>query len=101
MLTEKTFDAGEIVINFAEGEAAGPPLVMLHGSTLRWQTFGNFIPTLEQSWHIYACDLRGHGKSGRASQAIVSVISCPTQSLLSSDSLASLPCCLAFQREPW
>ncbi len=66
MLTEKTFDTGEIVINFTEGEAAGPPLVMLHGSTLRWQSFGYFIPVLEQSWHIYACDLRGHGKSGRA-----------------------------------
>ncbi len=66
MLTEKTFDTGEIVINFAEGEAAGPPLVMLHGSTLRWQSFGDLIPVLEQSWHIYACDLRGHGKSGRA-----------------------------------
>ncbi|HEY3232994.1 MAG TPA: alpha/beta hydrolase, partial [Roseiflexaceae bacterium] len=66
MLTEKSFDTGEIVINFAEGEAAGPPLVMLHGSTQNWQRFGEFIPTLEPSWHIYACDLRGHGKSGRA-----------------------------------
>ncbi len=67
MLTEKSFDTGEIVINFAEGDTAGTPLVMLHGSTLRWQTFEEFIPTLEQSWHIYACDLRGHGRSGRAS----------------------------------
>ncbi|HEX5840581.1 MAG TPA: alpha/beta hydrolase [Anaerolineales bacterium] len=66
MLTERSFDTGEIVINFAEGDTAGPPLVMLHGSTLRWQTFGEFIPTLEQNWHIYACDLRGHGKSGPA-----------------------------------
>jgi len=67
MVTEKSFDTGEIIINFAEGDTAGPPLVLLHGSTLRWQTFGEFIPTLEQDWHIYACDLRGHGKSGRAS----------------------------------
>jgi pimeloyl-ACP methyl ester carboxylesterase len=66
MLTEKSFDTGEILINFAEGDTADPPLVMLHGSTLRWQTFGEFIPTLEQKWHIFACDLRGHGKSGRA-----------------------------------
>ena len=65
-MTEKSFDTGEIVINFAEGDTAGPPLVMLHGSTLRWQTFGEFISPLEQNWHIYACDLRGHGKSGRA-----------------------------------
>jgi pimeloyl-ACP methyl ester carboxylesterase len=66
MLTEKSFDTGEIIINFAEGDTAGPPLVLLHGATLRWQTFGEFIPTLERDWHIYACDLRGHGKSGRA-----------------------------------
>lgn len=66
MLTEKSFDTGEIIINFAESDIAGLPLVMLHGSTLRWQTFGEFIPTLEEKWHIYACDLRGHGKSGRA-----------------------------------
>ena len=67
MLSEKSFDTGEILINFAEGDTAAPPLVMLHGSTLCWQTFGEFIHTLEQNWHIYACDLRGHGKSGRAS----------------------------------
>ena len=66
MLTEKSFDTGEIVINFAEGDTLGPPLVILHGSTLRWQTLGEFILTLEEKWHIYACDLRGHGKSGRA-----------------------------------
>jgi pimeloyl-ACP methyl ester carboxylesterase len=66
MLTEKSFDIGEIVINFAESDTVGPPLVMLHGSTLNWQTFDGFIPTLAQAWHIYACDLRGHGKSGRA-----------------------------------
>lgn len=66
MLTEKSFDTGEVVINYAEGEVNGPPLVMLHGSTLNWQSFEEFIPTLEQSWQIYACDLRGHGKSGRA-----------------------------------
>jgi len=66
MLTERTFDTGEVVINFAEGETAGPPLVMLHGATLNWQTLGEFIPALEQQWHLFACDLRGHGKSGRS-----------------------------------
>jgi pimeloyl-ACP methyl ester carboxylesterase len=66
MLTEKSFDTGEIVINFAEGDTPGPPLVMLHGSTLNWQTFDGFIPALSQTWHVYACDLRGHGKSGRS-----------------------------------
>ena len=84
MLTEKSFDTGEIVINFAEGETAGPPLVMLHGSSLNWQSYEEFIPTLEQSWHIYACDLRGHGKSGRAKSGYLYEILSPIQHLLSS-----------------
>ena len=66
MLTERSFDTGEIIINFAESDTSGPPLLMLHGSTLNWQTFDELIPTLEQHWHIYACDLRGHGKSGQS-----------------------------------
>jgi len=66
MLTEKSFDTGEVVINFAESSNSHPPLVMLHGVTLNWRTMGELIPTLEQNWHIYACDFRGHGKSGRA-----------------------------------
>ena len=66
MLTERTFDPGEVTINYAEGPEAGPPLILLHGSTLRWQNLDPLIPPLSQSWHVYACDLRGHGKSGRA-----------------------------------
>jgi pimeloyl-ACP methyl ester carboxylesterase len=55
-----------VVINYAEGESAGPPLLLLHGGTGNWQTFEDYIPALERNWHAYACDLRGHGKSGRA-----------------------------------
>jgi pimeloyl-ACP methyl ester carboxylesterase len=61
MLTVKTFDAGDVVISYAEGESAGPPLVLLHGSTLNWQTLGDYISWLGQNWHVYACDLRGQG----------------------------------------
>lgn len=64
-VTEKTFDMGELTINYAEGPAAGPAMVMLHGGTRWWQDWCKMIPTLQKDWHIYACDLRGHGKSGR------------------------------------
>ena len=67
MLTESSFDTGEVVINYAEGPALGSPLVLLHGSTLDWQSWQHLIPPLAQTWHAYACDLRGHGKSGWAS----------------------------------
>jgi pimeloyl-ACP methyl ester carboxylesterase len=38
---------------------------LLHGATLHWQDYEPLIPELAEYWHIYACDLRGHGKSSR------------------------------------
>jgi pimeloyl-ACP methyl ester carboxylesterase len=66
MLTEKFFDTGSLVINYAEGAHNGPPLVLLHGATARWQELNPLIEKLEHHFHVFACDLRGHGKSGRA-----------------------------------
>ena len=63
-LEEKSFDAGEVRLNYAEGEDNGPPLVLVHGLGRRWQVFLPLIPSLSLRWHIYALDLRGHGKSG-------------------------------------
>lgn len=63
MLQEKTFNTGEVTLNYAEGDPTGPPLVLLHGFTDRWQTYQPIITPLYQSWYIYALDLRGHGKS--------------------------------------
>jgi pimeloyl-ACP methyl ester carboxylesterase len=64
-LEEKSFDAGEVILNYAEGEDNGPPLVLLHGLGRRWQVFLPLIPSLSLRWHVYALDFRGHGKSGR------------------------------------
>jgi len=65
MLTEKTFTVDGFSMNYAEGPENGPPLVFLHGATLWWKDFEPLFQTLEKSWHIYACDMRGHGKSSR------------------------------------
>jgi len=65
MLSEKTFTLDGLSMNYAEGPQNGAPLVFLHGATLWGQDFEPLFPSLEQSWHIYACDLRGHGKSSR------------------------------------
>jgi len=64
-LSERTFDTGEVQLNYAEGPPNGPPLVLLHGLGRRWQVFLPLIPALSMRWHIFAPDLRGHGKSGR------------------------------------
>lgn len=62
-LEEKIFDTGTVKLNYAEGENNGPPLLLIHGLGRRWQVFLNLIPSLSLRWHIYAVDLRGHGKS--------------------------------------
>lgn len=62
-LVERTFDTSEVQLNYAEGPAHGPPLVLLHGLGRRWQVFLPVIPALSLRWHIFAPDLRGHGKS--------------------------------------
>jgi pimeloyl-ACP methyl ester carboxylesterase len=64
MLVERMIDSGDVVLNIAEGRTDGTPLLLLHGATQNWQCFSEFLPSLEQHWHIYAPDLRGHSKSG-------------------------------------
>jgi pimeloyl-ACP methyl ester carboxylesterase len=62
-IREQLFDVGQIKINYAETPDTGPRLVLLHGLGRRWQVFLPLIPNLTPRWHIYAPDLRGHGKS--------------------------------------
>jgi len=67
-LVEHTFDTGEVRLNYAEGPANGPPLVLLHGLGRRWQVFMPVIPALSLRWQVFVLDLRGHGKSGRVAR---------------------------------
>lgn len=69
MILEKKFDTGEVSLNYAEGDPTGPPLVLIHGFSDNWQAFQPLIGPLSQSWHIYALDLRGHGKSEKKTGA--------------------------------
>jgi len=68
VLVERTFDTGEVQLNYAEGPAHGPPLALVHGLGRRWQVFLPVIPALSLRWHIFAPDLRGHGKSSRVAR---------------------------------
>jgi pimeloyl-ACP methyl ester carboxylesterase len=61
VLTEHRFHTDVVTLNYAEGEAYGPPLVLLHGGSACWQSVLPLIPDLRQGWHVYAPDLRGHG----------------------------------------
>jgi pimeloyl-ACP methyl ester carboxylesterase len=67
MLVEKSFDAGEVVINYAEGPPNGPAILFIHGITGNWRGFLPIMPSLTMRWQVFAVDLRGHGKSGHKS----------------------------------
>lgn len=65
MQNEKVFDTGELMLNYYDG-GSGAPLVLLHGLTSNKAAWRPLLPTLEVEYRVYALDMRGHGKSGRA-----------------------------------
>ena len=65
---EKVFQAGGVSIHYAEGPAAGPRLVLLHGLSRDWKSFSVLLPELSSRYHLFALDLRGHGGSSRVSR---------------------------------
>ncbi len=69
MLQEQVFDAGNVTLHYAAGQIGGPPLVLLHGVTSRWQSWLPVMPDLALRWRLAALDFRGHGRSGRAAGA--------------------------------
>jgi pimeloyl-ACP methyl ester carboxylesterase len=64
-LHERRFDTGTVEVNYGEGPPNGPPFVILHGGAGSWRSGEALIRLLGHSWHVYAPDFRGHGKSGR------------------------------------
>jgi pimeloyl-ACP methyl ester carboxylesterase len=64
-LQSRTFDSGHAQVHVAVGPDSGPPLVLLHGVTRRWQDFVPILAGLVLRWQVHALDLRGHGQSGR------------------------------------
>ena len=65
-MTERTFDTGELKLHVLEGERNGTPLLLLHGATGCADDWQPLQALLEPHWHIFAVDLRGHGRSDRA-----------------------------------
>lgn len=63
-LAERMFDTGSVRLHYVVGPPSGPPLVLLHGGSARWQSTMPLITALRDKWQVYALDLRGHGGSG-------------------------------------
>src|SRR5579871_5624832 len=64
MLLEQQVQLSAVALNYAEGPPNGPPLVILHGGAGSWQSGAALIDALVEQWHVFAPDLRGHGRSG-------------------------------------
>lgn len=62
-MRESTLQLGDRHINYAEGPQNGPTLLLIHGISGRWEDWESVLPFFTPDWHVYAVDLRGHGKS--------------------------------------
>ena len=48
-----------------QGDAAGHPVILLHGYSDSWFSYSRVLPLLPEAWQVYALDQRGHGDSDR------------------------------------
>jgi pimeloyl-ACP methyl ester carboxylesterase len=62
-MIESIYYNANIALNYIEGPKNGDPILLVHGNLSRWQAFSPIIPDLIEGMHVYALDLRGHGKS--------------------------------------
>lgn len=53
------------VLNYGEGPANGPALVLLHGQQVSWEDYAPVLPKLAKRYHVYAIDYYGHGGSSK------------------------------------
>ncbi len=60
---ESRLQLGDRHINYAEGPDSGPPMLLIHGISGRWQDWDSVSKQFAAEWKVFAVDLRGHGKS--------------------------------------
>ena len=69
---DRNLQTPNLVLHYEEGPANGPPLFLLHGLARNCHDFSALLPCLSQHWHVYAVDLRGHGKTDHVPGGYVS-----------------------------
>lgn len=52
-----------ITIHYVEGPDCGPPLVLIPGQGMTWDSYARALPHLAPHFHVVAIDVRGHGGS--------------------------------------
>jgi non-heme chloroperoxidase len=48
-----------------QGDPDGPPIILLHGYSDSWVSYTRVLPLIDQKYHVYILDQRGHGDSDR------------------------------------
>src|SRR5689334_13294603 len=55
-----------ITMHYAEqGSARNQPIILLHGYSDSWFSFSRVLTPLARDGHVFALDLRGHGKTDK------------------------------------
>lgn len=62
-MKELVCQLAHVKLNYIETDSNGIVMLLIHGNMGRWQAFSPIISEIEKNAHIYALDLRGHGKS--------------------------------------
>ena len=63
---ERTFDAGEVELNYAvAGSDSMPALLLIPGQSESWWGYEDALPLIAEHFQAFAIDLRGQGRSTR------------------------------------
>lgn len=61
---EQAVDLGEVEMNYAQaGSPSNPALLLIPGQTESWWGYEKAMALLAQDFHVFAVDVRGHGRS--------------------------------------
>lgn len=60
---EKTYDTGDVKLNYIVGPNRGPSLLLIPAQMGIWESYKKVLIPLSKKFQVYAIDIRGHGKS--------------------------------------
>lgn len=60
---EKTYDTGNVELNYIVGPNNGPSLLLIPAQIGTWESYKKVLLPLSKIFQVYAIDIRGHGKS--------------------------------------
>jgi pimeloyl-ACP methyl ester carboxylesterase len=49
--------------HYLEGPRSGPAVVLVPGQSMPWESYTRVLPLLSRRFHVFAYDVRGHGRS--------------------------------------